>query len=233
MYFNFFPIPPIPSNCDKPPTIYTILNSIVNGDKDDEDEYVKIKNLAKEGRHVIFDFDYDLSDAITKEKFETMILNHYMTRRIGFQTVTNFKLHLNVKINSIIQKYNNMFDSLNEYNLMDGEITTRQGTDNSQTNQNSTNGNTTNSTNDNRFSDTPQNELQAVRDGKYVTDYSYTQNNTESSGTDESEGTSTREYDETVKHSNVIDNYLKIQNDLDNIFDMIFKDLDCLFYSLI
>ena len=233
MFFNFFPVPPIPSNCDKPPTIYTILNSIVNGDKDDEDEYVKIKNLAKEGRHVIFDFDYDLSNAITKEKFETMILNHYMTRRIGFQTVTNFKLHLNVKINSIMQKYNNMFDSLNEYNLMDGEVTTRSGTDNSQTSQNSTNGNETSSINDNRYSDTPQDEIENVKNGKYLTDYSYTQNNTNSSGTDESEGTSNREYEETVKHSNVIDNYLKIQNNLDSIFDMIFNDLDSLFYTLV
>ena len=232
MFYNFFPIPFIPSNCDKPPTIYAILNSIVNGEKDEED-YTKIKNLAKEGRGYIFDFDYELSDTITKEYFETMILNHYLTRRIGFQTVTNFKIHLNVKINSIMQKYNSMFDALNKYNLMDGDVTTREGFDNSETNTTNENSNTTNSTNDNRFSNTPENAIEDVQSGEYVTDYSYTQNNVNSSGEGESNGTSNRNYEETVKHSNIAENYLKIQNQLNSIFDLIFKDLDSLFYSLV
>ena len=232
MFYNFFPIPFIPSNCDKPPTIYAILNSIVNGDKDEED-YIKIKNLAKEGRSYIFDFEYELSDTITKEYFETMILNHYLTRRIGFQTVTNFKIHLNVKINSIMQKYNSMFDALSKYNLMDGDVTTREGFDNSETNSSNENSNTTNSTNDNRFSNTPENSIQDVQSGEYVTDYSYTQNNVSSSGEGESTGSSNRNYEETVKHSNIAENYLKIQNQLNSIFDLIFKDLDSLFYSLV
>lgn len=232
MFYNFFPIPFIPSNCDKPPTIYAILNSIVNGEKDEED-YTKIKNLAKEGRGYIFDFDYELSDTITKEYFETMILNHYLTRRIGFQTVTNFKIHLNVKINSIMQKYNSMFDALSKYNLMDGDVTTREGFDNSETNTTNENSNTTNSTNDNRFSNTPENSIEDVQSGEYVTDYSYTQNNINSSGEGESTGSSNRNYEETVKHSNIAENYLKIQNQLNSIFDLIFKDLDSLFYSLV
>lgn len=232
MFYNFFPIPFIPSNCDKPPTIYAILNSIVNGEKDEED-YTKIKNLAKEGRSYIFDFDYELSDTITKEYFETMILNHYLTRRIGFQTVTNFKIHLNVKINSIMQKYNSMFDALSKYNLMDGDVTTREGFDNSETNSTNENSNTTNSTNDNRFSNTPENSIQDVQSGEYITDYSYTQNNVNSSGEGESTGSSNRNYEETVKHSNIAENYLKIQNQLNSIFDLIFKDLDSLFYSLV
>ena len=38
--FMFYPF--LPPNCNKPPTLYSVLNSIVNGDKD-EDEYTKIK----------------------------------------------------------------------------------------------------------------------------------------------------------------------------------------------
>ena len=90
MFFNMF-VPFLPPNCDKPPTVYSVLNAIVNGDKEDYD-YTKIKDLAKEGRYKIFDFDYPLSSKVDKEYFETMILNHYITRRIGFETVTNFKL---------------------------------------------------------------------------------------------------------------------------------------------
>ena len=73
--FMFYPF--LPPNCNKPPTLYSVLNSIVNGDKD-EDEYTKIKDLAKEGRSTIFNFDYPLTNNITKEKFETMILNHFL-----------------------------------------------------------------------------------------------------------------------------------------------------------
>ena len=44
-YFMFYP--PIPGNCSKPPTLYSILESIVNYGKDDK---TKIKDLAKVGR---------------------------------------------------------------------------------------------------------------------------------------------------------------------------------------
>ena len=235
MIYNPYFIPFLPPNCDKPPTLYSILNAIVNGDKEDEDDYTKIRDLAKEGRYKIFDFDYTLSNLISKEEFETMILNHYMTRRIGFETVTNFKLHLQVKINTIMPKYNILFDNL-EHVLEDEKIT-RSGTDNVQSsnNQSSTNTNTTNSTTDNRFSDTPQGRLQDVQNGDYVTDYTYNQANGSSSGTANSNGTGSndRTYSETIIRNNVGIDFYKIQNEMNNIYDMIFKELDCLFYSLV
>ena len=33
--FMFYPF--LPPNCNKPPTLYSALNSIVNGDKDEDD----------------------------------------------------------------------------------------------------------------------------------------------------------------------------------------------------
>ena len=68
-----------------PPTIYALLNSYVNFSKEEPE---KIKDLAKIGRTMFFDFDYPLSNKITKEQFETMILNHFLMRRIGYETVT-------------------------------------------------------------------------------------------------------------------------------------------------
>lgn len=235
MIYNPYFIPFLPPNCDKPPTLYSILNAIVNGDKEDEETQTKIRDLAKEGRYKIFDFDYTLSNLISKEEFETMILNHYMTRRIGFDTVTNFKLHLQVKINSIMPKYNLLFDNL-EHVLEDEKIE-RSGTDNVQSsnNQSSTNTNTTNSTTDNRFSDTPQDALEDVRNGQYVTDYTYNQANGSSSGTANSEGkgSNDRTYSETIIKNNVGIDFYKIQKEMNNIYDMIFSELDCLFYSLV
>ena len=72
IYPLLFPV--IPNNCEKPPTLYAILNSIVNYDKEDK---TKIKDLAKEGREKIFDFDYPLSDKLDKEEFECLILNKF------------------------------------------------------------------------------------------------------------------------------------------------------------
>ena len=46
---NGYPLiyPFLPRNCEKPPTLYSILESIVNYGKDDK---TKIKDLAKVGR---------------------------------------------------------------------------------------------------------------------------------------------------------------------------------------
>ena len=129
--FMFYPF--LPPNCNLPPTIYTILESIVNPDVDlnDPAPEVKIKDLAKAGRETIFNFDYPLTSNITREKFETMILNHFLQRRIGFETVTAFRIQLDVKLNEIMPIYNKMFDALENWEIFnDGEVTTRTGKDN-------------------------------------------------------------------------------------------------------
>lgn len=230
MFYNFF-MPYIPNNCDKPPTVYSVLNAIVNGDKDDEDDYTKIKDLAKEGRSTIFDFYYPLTETIDREYFECMILNHYMTRRIGFQTVTNFKLHLNVKLNAIMPKYNVLFD--NYANIINGSTITKQGGENSNTNQKSSNENKTKNTTDNKYSDTPQGQINDVQDETYLTDYTLTQSDVESNGSSSSSGKNEREYQETIIEKNINENYLKIQERMMSVFDMIFKELDSLFFSVV
>lgn len=231
MMFNSFFMPFNSPICDKPPTVYSILNAIVNGDKDDEDDYTKIKDLAKYGRNKIFDFEYPLSDSLTREYFECMILNHYMTRRIGFDTVTNFKLHLNVKLNAIMPKYNVLFD--NYSNIINGSTITKQGQENANTNQESSNENNAKNTTDNRYSDTPQGQINDVQDSTYLTDYTLTESNVDSNGSSKSSGTNEREYQETIVEKNINENYLKIQERMMSVFDMIFKELDSLFFSIV
>ena len=244
---NGYPLiyPFLPRNCDKPPTIYSILESIVNYGTDDK---TKIKDLAKVGRTKIFDFDYPLSDKISKEDFECMILNHYLTRRIGFDTPTLFKIQLNVKLNEIMPMYNKMFDSIDGWDIFkDGEKSTRYGTDNREINSTSNTENTlhnkSNSENisDRRYSDTPQNELQNIRDGKYVTEYNYDTNNAED--TSDSNGTSQNTlntnddntYNEIIEKTNAnkIEILKQMQQEIKSIYSLIFKDLDDLFYSII
>ena len=244
---NGYPLiyPFLPRNCEKPPTIYSILESIVNYGTDDK---TKIKDLAKVGRTKIFDFDYPLSDKISKEEFECMILNHYLTRRIGFDTPTLFKIQLNVKLNEIMPMYNKMFDSIDGWDIFkDGEKSTRYGTDNREINSTSNTENTlhnkSNSENisDRRYSDTPQNELQNIRDGKYVTEYNYDTNNAED--TSDSNGTSQNTlntnddntYNEIIEKTNAnkIEILKQMQQEIKSIYSLIFNDLDDLFYSII
>lgn len=248
--FSYLFLPFIPPNCDKPPTMYSILNSIVNGDKE-EDDYAKIKDLAKEGRSTIFNFEYPLSSNINKEQFETQILNHYLMRRIGYETVTAFRIALDVKLNEIMPMYNKMFDSLENWNIFeDGETTIREGTEN-RTNEstnisNNTLENESNTTNediqDKRTSDTPQSKLENVRDGSYVTNYGYDTSNSKSHDTSSSNGTSNSNttgkddniYQETIKRSpaDKISILREMQENIKSIYTLIYEDLDCLFYGL-
>lgn len=248
---NYICYPFLPPNCDKPPTIYSILNSIVNGTKE-PNEYTKIKDLAKEGRSTIFDFDYPLTQNVSAETFETMILNHYMMRRIGFDTVTAFKLQLNVKLNDIMPIYNKMFDALENWDIFkDGEKEIRSGFDNRDSNSTTENNNklennsTTNttSTSDNRHSDTPQNRIDDVKNGNYVTDYSFETNinsgndSSTSAGNSVSKSNSTdkNNYEETITRtvSDKINIMKEMQTNIDSIYSLIFSKLDVLFYGLL
>lgn len=242
-------IPMIPTNNMKPPTVYAILNSICNFDAETQ---TKIVDLAKVGRTKIFNFDYPLSEKVDKEKFECMILNHFLQRRINFQTITGFQIQLNVKLNEIMPLYNKMFDSLDGWNIFeDGEKTTHDSIDDRTTNVENTANNSlssnSNTTSENisdlRYSKMPQNELQNIKDGKYITEYNYNQDN--ATNTDESTSTGSSSGTSNTKDNNILHEewnrspadkiaiYKEFQENLKSIYGMIFKDLECLFYGLV
>lgn len=226
---------------DEPPTIYALLNSYVNYAADVP---TKIKDLANAGRAMFFDFDYPLATGISKSDFECMILNHFMMRRIGYETVTAFKIALNVKLNEIMPEYNRLFDSIENWNIFnDGERITRQATDsrttnNTNSNTGSTTGTTTN-TSDRRYSDTPQNQLVDVQNGNYVSEYNYDSDHTSASSTSTNSGTNntqdTGNQSETIIRtpSDKIRLYSEFLKNRQNVYTMIFKDLDSLFYQII
>lgn len=225
---------------NEPPTVYSILNSYVNFDNPNP---VKIANLARAGRGVFFDFDYPLTDKISRADFETMILNHFIMRRIGYETVTAFKIALNVKMNEIMPMYNKLFDSITNWDLFaDGETTTRDLTDDRTTTaENATNANsasTSAATSDRRFSDTPQNAIDDVKSGKYITNYNFDTDNDQSNSETNTNSTNNvsdnDELHEIVKKSpsDKMKLYTQFLSKRQNIYTMIFKDLDTLFYQL-
>ena len=214
---------------DEPPTVYALLNSYVNFSREVP---VKISDLAKTGRAMFFDFDYPLASGISKEDFETMILNHFLMRRIGYETVTAFKIALNVKLNEIMPLYNKLFTSIENWNLFnDGESIARTSTDSGSTS--STNNTITNTTSDRRYSNTPQNEIQDVRDGKYVSEYNYDTDNGSSSNSSNMLNSNTTNEIITRSPADKMMLYSEFLKNRQNIYTMIFKDLDSLFYQII
>lgn len=205
----------------KPPTLYAIMNSIANYDAESK---TKIRNLAKETREKIFDFDYPLSLKVDKENFECQILNHFLMRRIGQETFTAFQLFLENKLNEILPYYNKLFDSLYDYNLFnDGEVITRHRQDDGTSSLNSVNEIKT------KFSEYPMNQLSDIDNGKYVT------NQTANNGNNTNSGTTSNVIDERETRSTLdkMDLYQKyLATEKNKIMTMIYKDLDILFYGL-
>lgn len=204
----------------KPPTLYSIMNSIANYGKE---EQTKIRNLAGETHDKIFDFDYPLSNKVNRDDFECQILNHFIMRRIGQETFTAFQLFLENKLNEILPYYNIMFDSLVDYNLFnDGEVITRNKSDNGTSTMDSTN------TVKSKFSEYPLGQLNDIDNNSYVS----TQNT--NNGTMSNSGTSSNTTIETETRSGLdkMDLYMKYLQTKNSIMTMIYKDLDILFYGL-
>lgn len=219
----------LPTNYDIPPTLYDIMNSIVNYDRE---EKVKINELEKYAREKIFDFNYPLSDKVNKEDFEVLILKKFKMYRIGYQTMTAFKNALEVKLNEVMPKYNKMFNMLDGWDLFnDGERETRNVIDSRNTNSTSSSNGTNIS--DRRYSELPQNRIQDVQDGKYITDYNYDTDTNSMTGNNSINDNGT--LNETINRSpsDKIKLYKEFQDDVNSIYTMIFNDLDDLFYGLV
>ena len=219
----------ISNNCDLPPTIYALLNSYVNFSNDNPE---KIKDLARTGRACIFDFEYPIATGWSKEEFECMVLNHFLMRRIGYETVTAFKIALNVKLNEVMPNYNILYDSIKSWNVFaDGETVTRNNTStlaSSETGSASTSG-----TNDQRSSDTPQNSLTDVQSGTYVSNYEYDQTSDSTNTSASKSDISTDAEVITRSPADKINIYQKFLASKQNLYTMIFKDLDSLFYQIV
>lgn len=204
----------------------------------------KISDLSGLYHEEIFDFNYPLTTNVNKDDFEIKILKHFILRRIGFETIQAFKLMLDDKLNTIMPKYNIMLDNyyhnLNLYTKTDTEVEEYEASgSNSGTNSNNTTNSSTNSsTSDNRMSDTPQNAIADVQSGTYVSEYSYNVDSGTNSDTSVSSGTNTNQSEDeyTRTRHNTTNIYgkdiLEITQNIENVYELIFNDLDELFYQL-
>lgn len=235
-----------------PPTLYSIMQSLVNYDTD---EPMKIKDMWQKAREYIFNFDYVLTNNVSRETFEHNILNHYIMRRINYDTVTLFQIMLENKLAEILPKYNMLWDSLDGWDIFKSGTTTREYTDNtttSNTGNNTVNGSitgentgTTNTINNTGYSDTPQSNINDIDSNEYLTEYTHNvadntiTNNTSTTTSNTTTNTDSGKSDKTIKEvvtrtaDNEIDLLIKFQAEYNNIWTMLYRDLDCLFYGLV
>lgn len=180
------------SYIDEPPTLFSLMKSMAP-------EGTRTNDLWKFGRKYFFNFEYNLQN-IDKETFEKMLLNHYLTRRINYQTAELFRIMLENKLLEVLPKYNLLFNNI-YFNVFDNGTTERHyssgehyednSTEKNFTNENlnsSVKGeqktltnmenninnnlsNNSNTTNTRKFSDTPQNLINDVNDDNYLTEY--------------------------------------------------------------
>lgn len=215
-------------NCQKPPTLYSLLNAI-NGNEG------RIKDLPRLTHSIVFDFNYPLSSKINKADFEEQILKHFIMRRIGYETFTAWQMSLDAKLNEIMPKYNIMFNALTGYDLFnDGEIVTHTATTNVNGTTNQTGNSTGNNVSDQRYSNTPQNHLEDVRNGEYVTEYNYNTDTASNNSTLNTTNTDNTVFNETTTRTPLekMNLYREYIETVESIMTLIYNDLDELFYQL-
>lgn len=124
-----------------------------------------VDGIITKAAPVIFDFDWPIFDESYRLELEKKILRHYYTREIGEETVGLWKLRLHDRLTLIMPKYNQLYESAQlEFNPFYDVEYRRYGTNSGE--GQSSGGTTT----QNMHSDTPQNGLESVLAGEYLTD---------------------------------------------------------------
>lgn len=210
------------SYIDEPPTLYSLMQSIAPAG-------TPTRELWKYGREYFFNFKYNL-EGIDKEFFEETVLNHYLTRRINYETAEMFRIQLQNKLIEVLPRYNLLFNNISvdifdngtnvrtteekehyddnskekNYTIENGNTNIANEQADSSTGNNVTENEYTKTDNNEatrKFSDIPQNFLEEIDNGNYVSEYEVnTANNT---ATDNGKNTSNSTQNTNSKGSNL------------------------------
>lgn len=198
-------------------------------------------------RPKIFDFDYPYYKESEKPEFETKIIRHFYTREIGLETYGLWKLKLQTKMVEIMPYINKLYESVESAYDMDLIIKGVQdySTDRTLGRTHSDDGeshsdskNTGEASSLVKTLDTPQNGVEDLLSGKYIT--TGTNSSTNTGGTNVTNGTTNTSGKEDVKEHvsgiKPITDYSKLLRDyresLMNVDLIVFDHLEDLFMQL-
>lgn len=207
----------------------------------------------------IFDFDFPIFDPEYHDVLCTKILKHYYQREICFDNLTQWKMHLDARLNEIMPRMNKLYHAAQiEFDPLTGYKETREysrtgdNTENAKT-KSTTTGSTSGTTSEtvdgealSKNSQTPQGGLQGLREDRYLTAAAMTENNqttkgnntqTDSqtgSGESDRKATTTEEYVETVSRQteNGAAAIMKYRQSLFDVDMLIIAQLADLFMSI-
>lgn len=191
--------------------IKDIVNSYYDGTS------MSVDDKLEDTREFIFDFNYPVLDEATKKRIEIAILKHYYYREIAFETIGEFKIKLNDRLNLIMGRYNSLYQkqdlSLSPYiNSYLKEV----GSNSSTSDVNNENWQTT--------SDTPRGILTDLKEGKYSSLATYTTNTdgTENAGNYERQVDTLTGMTYAEAFRNYYDNIISLDEELVNEFSDLF-----------
>ena len=188
-----------------------------------------VDEIIAKAAPIVFNFDWPIFDEVYRLGLEEKILRHYYTREIGEETVGLWKLRLEDRLNLIMPKYNQLYESAKlEFNPFFDVDYTRQGTNSGE----GTSSGTTTSTGNNMHSDTPQNGLESVLSGEYLTDADVSNGESSSSSQNSNSG----EFQESIKGKMPGASYSRLLKEYRqtflNIDRMVIDELSDLFMGL-
>ena len=161
--------------------------------------YGDVDQALQAGYEHIFDFDFPIWKESYREHLCKLILLHYYTREIAYETYALWKLHLRERLVAIMPKYNLLYKQEELANPFDNIKHTTVGEDTTHTNNNSTShtqddgvshtqddgvshGEST-STGWNKYNETPQGGIEGLDTDKYLTNATKTTSESTSDGT--------------------------------------------------
>ena len=144
--------------------IYSMLSKMIPNDS--EHVTIELREVVKDTD--IFDRcdPFPIWDENHRGELEKKIIEHYYFRQIGFETVGRFIFNLNVRMREIMPRMNQLYKTtLFKYNPIENYNMEEQGTDERK------------NTSDllAKFSETPQGEIDNVKNGKYLTNATHSE----------------------------------------------------------
>lgn len=180
----------------------------------------------------VFTFKFPIFDETYRKELCVKILRHYWTREIGQETYGAWKVRLETKLCDIMPYYNQLYKSeLLEFNpLFDVDFTRTTDRANNDTvvGTNSGDSKTTD-----KFSDTPQNGLQDVENGTYLTTANV--NNNDYNNRSNTNSNSQENFWEKVQgrtHRSGSQSLLEFRKTFLNIDMLVIEELEPLFMQL-
>lgn len=184
----------------------------------------EVDEVIENSRRTIFG-NYPIFNENYRGELERKIIKHYFMREIGFETVAQFKLKLNSKMNEIMPYYNKLYESeMLKFNpFEDTDLKTEKGSEETRV-ENEGKRNTRSEENSgiskdksisnterwNLISDTPQGELSDVKNGRYLTTAeNQTTNNTEESESNNANIGNTRSEENKNRNISNIGDYVE------------------------